>query len=117
MDDDPGFLLGDLKEKSIPLLAGVTDALIFMHAHDGEDEKSTCATVEHIIDRANIEFTSMAYFRGRSIDDALLIIDEAQNMTRAQMSTVSLPQHHHGLVHTISSLRCIPIPDFLNSLF
>ena len=85
MDDDPGFLPGDLKEKSLPLLAGITDALISMHASDDEDEKSTRATVEHIIDRANIEFTSMAYFRGRSIDDAVLIIDEAQNMTRAQM--------------------------------
>jgi PhoH-like ATPase len=85
MDDDPGFLPGDLTEKSLPLLAGVTDALISMHSHDDDDEKSTRATVEHIIDRANIEFTSMAYFRGRSIDDAVLIIDEAQNMTRAQM--------------------------------
>jgi PhoH-like ATPase len=85
MDDDPGFLPGDLTEKSLPLLAGVTDALISMHSGDDSDEKSTRATVEHIIDRANIEFTSMAYFRGRSIDDAVLIIDEAQNMTRAQM--------------------------------
>lgn len=84
MDDDPGFLPGDLTEKSLPLLAGVTDALISMHSH-GSDEKSTRATIEHIIERANIEFTSMAYFRGRSIDDAVLIIDEAQNMTRAQM--------------------------------
>ncbi|MBL4941292.1 MAG: PhoH family protein [Colwellia sp.] len=83
MDDDPGFLPGDLTEKSMPLLAGITDALISMHGD--EDEKSTRATVEHIIERANIEFTSMAYFRGRSIDDAVLIIDEAQNMTRAQM--------------------------------
>jgi PhoH-like ATPase len=85
MDDDPGFLPGDLKEKSMPLLAGITDALVSMHAGDDEDEKSTRSTVEHIIERANIEFTSMAYFRGRSIDDAVLIIDEAQNMTRAQM--------------------------------
>ena len=85
MDDDPGFLPGDLTEKSLPLLAGVTDALISMHSDGDDDEKSTRATVEHIIDRANIEFTSMAYFRGRSIDDAVLIIDEAQNMTRAQM--------------------------------
>ncbi len=84
MDDDPGFLPGDLKEKSLPLLAGITDALISMHSQDG-DERSTYATIEHIIERANIEFTSMAYFRGRSIDDAVLIIDEAQNMTRAQM--------------------------------
>jgi PhoH-like ATPase len=85
MDDEPGFLPGDLTEKSLPLLAGVTDALISMHSVDGDDEKSTHATVAHIIERANIEFTSMAYFRGRSIDDAVLIIDEAQNMTRAQM--------------------------------
>lgn len=84
MDDDPGFLPGDLKEKSMPLMAGITDALISMHSHDN-DEKSLVTTIEHIIERANIEFTSMAYFRGRSIDDAVLIIDEAQNMTRAQM--------------------------------
>ena len=84
MDEDPGFLPGDLKEKSLPLLAGITDALISMHSDEG-DERATFATVEHIIERANIEFTSMAYFRGRSLDDAFLIIDEAQNMTRAQM--------------------------------
>jgi len=84
MDEDPGFLPGDLKEKSMPLLAGITDALISMHADDNH-ESNIHATVEHIIERANIEFTSMAYFRGRSIDDAVLIIDEAQNMTRAQM--------------------------------
>ncbi|MCX2982682.1 PhoH family protein [Halieaceae bacterium IMCC14734] len=84
MDDDPGFLPGDLKEKSIPLMAGITDALISMHDSD-DTEHATMATVEHIIERANIEFTSMAYFRGRSLDNAFLIIDEAQNMTRAQM--------------------------------
>lgn len=84
MDEDPGFLPGDLTEKSLPLLAGITDALISMHS-DEEDEHTTHTTIEHIIERANIEFTSMAYFRGRSLDDAFLIIDEAQNMTRAQM--------------------------------
>lgn len=84
MDDEPGYLPGDLKEKSLPLLAGITDALVSMHSNT-EDERQTSATVEHIVERANIEFTSMAYFRGRSLDDAVLIIDEAQNMTRAQM--------------------------------
>ncbi len=84
MDDDPGFLPGDLKEKSLPLMAGITDALISMHSNDGDD-CNVHETVDHIIERANIEFTSMAYFRGRSIDNAVLIIDEAQNMTRAQV--------------------------------
>ncbi|GGI78468.1 PhoH family protein [Shewanella gelidii] len=84
LDDDPGFLPGDLKEKSLPLLAGITDALISMHGVDDDENHSTFETIEHIVERANIEFTSMAYFRGRSLDDAVLIIDEAQNMTRAQ---------------------------------
>lgn len=84
MDEDPGFLPGDLKEKSMPLLAGITDALLSMHSGNN-DEGEVLATIEHIIERANIEFTSMAYFRGRSLDDAFLIIDEAQNMTKAQM--------------------------------
>lgn len=84
MDDDPGFLPGDLTEKSMPLLAGITDALISMHSDDNH-ETNVHATVAHVIEKANIEFTSMAYFRGRSIDDAVLIIDEAQNMTRAQI--------------------------------
>lgn len=68
----------------IPLLAGITDALISMHSDDG-NELNTYSTIEHIIEKANIEFTSMAYFRGRSLDDAFLINDKAQNMTRAQM--------------------------------
>ena len=38
--------------------------------------------------KANIEFTSMAYFRGRSIDDAVLIIDEAQDCTPLQWSVI-----------------------------
>jgi PhoH-like ATPase len=84
MDEDPGFLPGDLKDKSMPLLGGITDALLSMHSDD-HNEGAALATIEHIIERANIEFTSMAYFRGRSLDNAFLIIDEAQNMTRAQM--------------------------------
>lgn len=80
MDDDPGFLPGDLKDKSMPLMGGITDALTSLH----DDGKDSGAGKEYIIEKANIEFTSMAYFRGRSIDDAVLIIDEAQNLTRGQ---------------------------------
>ena len=56
-----------------------------MHSGDN-NEGNISATVEHVIEKANIEFTSMAYFRGRSIDDAVLIIDEAQNMCRRRLS-------------------------------
>ncbi|SHH61798.1 PhoH family protein [Ferrimonas marina] len=81
MDDDPGFLPGDLKEKSLPLMAGVTDALQSMH----DDDHDSASSMEMIIEKANIEFTSMAYFRGRSIDHGVIVIDESQNMTHAQM--------------------------------
>ena len=41
MDDDPGFLPGDLTEKSMPLLAGITDALISMHSDDNHEGNVT----------------------------------------------------------------------------
>lgn len=71
----------------MPLLAGITDALISMHSGDN-NEGNISATVEHVIEKANIEFTSMAYFRGRSIDDAVLILDESQNLTASQLKTI-----------------------------
>ena len=89
MDDDPGFLPGDLTEKSMPLLAGITDALISMHSDDNQ-EGNVYATVEHVIEKANIEFTSMAYFRGRSIDDAVLIIDEDELLVA---KAIEFPRH------------------------
>ena len=94
MDEDSGFLPEDLKEKTMPLLAGITDTLISMHSDD-EDERNIFATIEH----ANIEFTSMGYFRDRSLDDAFLILDPriqnlkklllAQNQKPVQMATIS----------------------------
>lgn len=87
LDDDPGFLPGDLREKSLPLLGGVTDALISMHGGVG-DEEAVVTTIEHIMEKANIEVTSLAYVRGRSFDDTCFIVDECQNLTRAQMKGV-----------------------------
>jgi PhoH-like ATPase len=81
MDDEPGYLPGDLDAKVRPLLAGVLDALYTLH--DGDE--SPQGSMDYIIERAQIEFTSMAYMRGRSLSDAVVIIDEAQNMTKQQM--------------------------------
>lgn len=71
-----GFLPGDLKEKVDPYLRPLYDAL-----HD-------VLGVEHttrLIDRGVIEIAPLAYMRGRTLDDAFVILDEAQNTTRAQM--------------------------------
>ncbi|WP_335869322.1 PhoH family protein [Bacillus sp. 2205SS5-2] len=71
-----GFLPGDLKEKVDPYLRPLYDAL-----HDVLGAEHT----ERLIDRGTIEIAPLAYMRGRTLDDAFVILDEAQNTTSAQM--------------------------------
>lgn len=71
-----GFLPGDLKEKVDPYLRPVYDALfqIFGTEH-----------TNRLMDRGVIEIAPLAYMRGRTLDDAFVILDEAQNTTVPQM--------------------------------
>jgi phosphate starvation-inducible PhoH-like protein len=71
-----GFLPGDLKEKVDPYLRPLYDAL-----HDvlGQDH------TQRLIERGTIEIAPLAYMRGRTLDDAFVILDEAQNTTPSQM--------------------------------
>ncbi len=71
-----GFLPGDLKEKVDPYLRPLYDAL-----HDILGAEHT----GRLIDRGTIEIAPLAYMRGRTLDDAYVILDEAQNTTKAQM--------------------------------
>ncbi|MFE8695388.1 PhoH family protein [Cytobacillus sp. FJAT-53684] len=71
-----GFLPGDLKEKVDPYLRPLYDAL-----HDILGIEHT----ERMIERGTIEIAPLAYMRGRTLDDAFVILDEAQNTTHAQM--------------------------------
>ena len=71
-----GFLPGDLKEKVDPYLRPIYDAL---------DELLSSERVERYIEKGIIEIAPLAYMRGRTLDDALVILDEAQNTTKAQM--------------------------------
>jgi phosphate starvation-inducible protein PhoH and related proteins len=71
-----GFLPGDLKEKVDPYLRPLYDAL-----HDILGTEHT----ERLIERGTIEIAPLAYMRGRTLDDAFVILDEAQNTTHAQM--------------------------------
>ncbi|WP_194841636.1 PhoH family protein [Sporosarcina obsidiansis] len=71
-----GFLPGDLKEKVDPYLRPLYDAL-----HDILGAEHT----ERLIERGVIEIAPLAYMRGRTLDDAFVILDEAQNTTKAQM--------------------------------
>ncbi|MBT2690463.1 PhoH family protein [Bacillus sp. ISL-47] len=71
-----GFLPGDLKEKVDPYLRPLYDAL-----HDILGAEHT----QRMIERGTIEIAPLAYMRGRTLDDAFVILDEAQNTTQAQM--------------------------------
>ncbi|MED3850046.1 PhoH family protein [Priestia megaterium] len=71
-----GFLPGDLKEKVDPYLRPLYDAL-----HDVLGTEHT----QRLIERGVIEIAPLAYMRGRTLDDAFVILDEAQNTTMAQM--------------------------------
>ncbi|MCK0471567.1 PhoH family protein [Halalkalibacter sp. APA_J-10(15)] len=71
-----GFLPGDLKEKVDPYLRPLYDAL-----HDVLGAEHTTRLME----RGTIEVAPLAYMRGRTLDDAFVILDEAQNTTPEQM--------------------------------
>ncbi|AMB95844.1 PhoH family protein [Aerococcus urinae] len=71
-----GFLPGDLKEKVDPYLRPIYDALYTIYGADH---------TERLLERGVIEIAPLAYMRGRTLDDAFVILDEAQNTTKAQM--------------------------------
>ncbi|HSR43518.1 MAG TPA: PhoH family protein [Longimicrobiales bacterium] len=71
-----GFLPGDLQEKVDPYLRPLYDALEDMMPSD---------RVRRSIEERTIEIAPLAYMRGRTLSDAFVILDEAQNATTAQM--------------------------------
>jgi len=71
-----GFLPGDLQSKVDPYLRPLYDALF---------ELMGAETYNKYLERGNIEVAPLAYMRGRTLDDAFIILDEAQNTSREQM--------------------------------
>jgi len=74
-----GFLPGDLQQKVDPYLRPLYDAL---HSLLGPEKTST------LLEKGVIEVAPLAYMRGRTLDEAFVILDEAQNTTSAQMRMV-----------------------------
>ncbi|HYW54818.1 MAG TPA: PhoH family protein, partial [Dongiaceae bacterium] len=71
-----GFLPGDLKEKVDPYLRPLYDAL---------QELLDNGATEKYLERGTIEVAPLAYMRGRTLSDAFVILDEAQNATHEQL--------------------------------
>jgi len=111
-----GFLPGDLSQKVDPYLRPLYDALFEMLGFE---------KVEKLIEKSVIEIAPLAYMRGRTLNDAFIILDEAQNTTVEQMkmfltrigfnskavitgdiTQVDLPRHvRNGLRHSIEVLN------------
>ena len=114
-----GFLPGDLSQKVDPYLRPLYDALFEMLGFE---------KVEKLIERSVIEIAPLAYMRGRTLNDAFIILDESQNTTVEQMkmfltrigfnsravitgdiTQVDLPRgQKSGLRHSIEVLQNIP---------
>jgi len=71
-----GFLPGDLQSKVDPYLRPLYDALFDLLGTE---------TYQKYLERGNIEVAPLAYMRGRTLDDAFIILDEAQNTSKEQM--------------------------------
>lgn len=76
--EELGFLPGDLKDKISPYLRPVFDAITEISGWNQEQ-------LDQMIERGNIEVAPLAYMRGRTLSDAVVILDEAQNTTVEQM--------------------------------
>lgn len=114
-----GFLPGDMQQKVDPYLRPLYDAMADMLGLD---------KMNALMEQGCIEVAPLAYMRGRTLNDAFVILDEAQNTTREQMkmfltrlgfgskmvvtgdvTQVDLPRHQKsGLLHALRILEHVP---------
>lgn len=119
-----GFLPGDMKEKLDPYLKPLYDALFDMIPAE---------KLQHYIETGVIEIAPLAFMRGRTLDNAFVILDEAQNATQSQLkmfltrmgksakfyitgdiTQVDLPaKQPSGLIQAINLLKNIKGIDFI----
>lgn len=119
-----GFLPGDLSQKVDPYLRPLFDALYEMMDYD---------KVSRLIEKGAIEIAPLAFMRGRTLNDAFVILDEAQNTTSTQMkmfltrlgfnskavitgdvTQIDLEKNTvSGLIHSENILKNIPKLDFV----
>lgn len=119
-----GFLPGDISQKVDPYLRPLFDALYEMMDYD---------KVSRLIEKGAIEIAPLAFMRGRTLNDAFVILDEAQNTTSMQMkmfltrlgfnskavitgdvTQIDLEKNTvSGLIHSENILKNIPKLDFV----
>ncbi|RPJ08563.1 MAG: PhoH family protein [Spirochaetaceae bacterium] len=114
-----GFLPGDLTQKINPYLRPIYDSMFSLLAPEG---------VKKLEENNQIEIAPLAYMRGRTLADSIIILDEAQNTSREQMkmlltrlglgskiictgdvTQIDIPRKKEsGMLHAISLMKSIP---------
>lgn len=85
---DIGFLPGTMEEKMEPWIAPIKDNLRFLLSSDGKKSKRGEETMAMLFERGDIQVEAMTFIRGRSIANAYMIIDEAQNLNAHELKTI-----------------------------
>lgn len=137
---DIGWLPGDLSDKIAPWMKPIYDNIAFLMGEEGEKNRdyrnngSNNSRVQQLFDQGIIEVEVMSFVRGRSINDAFIIIDEAQNLTPHEIKTVLtraagrskivltgdldqidtpyLDAHSSGLTHVVKKFMGHPIAGY-----
>ncbi len=97
-----GFLPGDLQSKIDPYLRPLYDALFEMM---GAENYARC------VEKQTIEIAPLAYMRGRTLDDAFIILDEAQNATPEQMKMFLTRLGYNSRMVVTGDLTQTDLPD------
>lgn len=97
-----GFLPGDLQNKVDPYLRPLYDALFDMFGSE---------SFARLMERGSIEVAPLAYMRGRTLDDAFIILDEAQNTTREQIKMFLTRLGFNSKMVITGDITQIDLPD------
>ncbi len=97
-----GFLPGDLQNKVDPYLRPLYDALFDMLGAE---------STQRLLEKQIIEVAPLAYMRGRTLDDAFIILDEAQNTSREQMKMFLTRMGIDSKVVVTGDITQIDLPD------
>ncbi len=81
MGRDIGFLPGTMEEKMLPWLKPIQDNIQFIMGNDK-------TMLQNMMESGSIELEALTYIRGRSISNAFIIVDEAQNLTALEVKTI-----------------------------
>lgn len=97
-----GFLPGDLQNKVDPYLRPLYDGLFDLLGAE---------TFQRLVEKQAIEVAPLAYMRGRTLDDAFIILDEAQNTTPEQMKMFLTRMGTNSKVVVTGDITQIDLPD------